>query len=172
MESNPYSSPSANLFSSTGGTVAEAVSQGTINQLQGTKPWVRFMSVLFFIGGIFMMGIGLIMGVAGGVGGMSLPEGQAAAPFGAIGIVVIAGIYGLMGLLYLYPAVKMWKYGTKIGDLVNSRSVADLEAALNEQRIVWKFWGVMTIVVIGLMIVGSIVAAVVGIAAASAMSPQ
>ncbi|MDZ4289170.1 MAG: DUF5362 family protein [Prosthecobacter sp.] len=169
MESNPYSSPSANLFGSTGSTLSEAVSQGTISQLQGTKPWVRFMAVLLFLGGIMMVGLGLIMGVATGMGGMALPQGQAGNPFGGASMVVIGVVYSLMGLLYLYPAVKLWKYGTKIGDLIKSRSVADLEAALNEQRIVWKFWGVMTIIIFVLAFAGAIVGAIVGVMAAGAM---
>ena len=77
-------------------------------------------------------------------------------------VIGMAVFYGVFGLLYLYPAMKMWKYGGRIMDLMVSRSSADLEAALNEQRIVWKFWGIITLLMICAVIAFVIVAAVVG----------
>ena len=162
MESNPYASPSANLYGTTAGGGADAVSEGAIRQLQGTKPWVQFMSVLFFIGAAFMFLAGILMGVMGGIGGMAMAGGEPGAGIaGAMGI-VIAVFYCLFGVLYLLPAVKMWKYGSRIGTLAQTRSVADLEGALNEQRIVWKFWGILTIVGVVLVVGGSILAGVAG----------
>jgi hypothetical protein len=168
MESNPYATPSANLYGTTGAG-ADSVSEGTLRHLQGTKPWVQFMSVLFFIlAGLMFLG-GIAMGLMGGVSGMAMAEGgePAAGIAGAMGI-VMAVIYCTLGLLYLFPAVKMWKYGSRIGTLAQTRSVADLEGALNEQRVVWKFWGIMTIIGIVLGMGGAIVAGVAGAMAASA----
>ena len=159
MESNPYSTPSANLFGSSGATGSETVTPVAITHLQNTKPWVRFLAVLLFISGGLMMLSAVAMAVGGGVGALSR-EGTSRGP--AFMVIGMAVFYGVFGLLYLYPAMKMWKYGGRIMDLMVSRSSADLEAALNEQRIVWKFWGIITLLMICAVIAFVIVAAVVG----------
>ncbi len=46
----------------TGRTGKSAVSQGVVQQLEGTKGWVRFISVLMFvgIGGMLLMAVGTV----------------------------------------------------------------------------------------------------------------
>ena len=52
---NPYSSPQSNLFGGTDATSGDGVTQGVLLQLQKTKPWVRFMSVMMFVGAAFLV---------------------------------------------------------------------------------------------------------------------
>jgi hypothetical protein len=144
MEANPYSTPSANLYGAASGAGGDAVSPSTIAQLTGTKPWVRFMSVLMWIGVAFMLIAGAGMGVVSVMGAGKASTG----PFGGKEIIVFAIIYGLMAFVYIFPAIKLWKYANRIGSLGASHSVADLDAALNEQRSFWKFIGIMTIVML------------------------
>lgn len=163
---NPYTSPQANLFgssSSSGG----AITPGVILQLQKTKPWVRFFSVMMFLGAAFMVLAALVMGVMGAAFGSAALEGKGSpamqAGFGA----GMAAIYGVMAVLYIYPGIKLWKYADRIRDLQNSADAAMLEAALNEQRAFWKYVGVMIIVMICLYAVAIVVmGVVVGVAAA------
>lgn len=142
--SNPYASPSANLYGSASGGAADAVSPSTIAQLAGTKPWVRFMSVLMWIViclillGIVGVGIALTMGASKAIG---TPE------------LILIGFYGLMIFFYIYPAVKMWKFANRVKSLMATRSLADLDAALTEQRKLWKFAGIITIVMLCLYLV-------------------
>ena len=65
---NPYTSPQSNLFGGTAATSSDGVTQGVLLQLQKTKPWVRFMSVMMFIGAGLMLMVGVVMGLAGGAG--------------------------------------------------------------------------------------------------------
>lgn len=162
---NPYSSPESNLFGGTAATSSDGVTQGVILQLQKTKPWVRFMSVMMFIGAGFMVLAGLFMGLAGGASAMSGDNKALGAGLG----VGIAAAYSLLAILYIFPALKLWKYADRIRDLMSSRQVLDLEKALNEQRAFWKFVGVMMIVVFVLYFVAAIVmVGVVGVSAAKA----
>lgn len=160
MESNPYTSPSSNLFGGTGGTGAEAVTQGTISQLQRTRPWVMFMSIMAFIGAAFMIGMGGLMLVAGAVGASTSGSGMGGAEVTVIA--VMAGFYGILGFMYIYPGVKMWKYASRIADLARNRATVDLEAALNEQRVLWKYSGIMVIISIVLTIVMMVALAATG----------
>lgn len=135
---NPYASPTQDLqpVYSQGG-----LSPGVLRALAGTKPWVRFCSVIGFITtGLLILAAVAIL-VAGGFGGM---EGY---------VMGISFVYGLMGVLYLFPSVKLWQYGSNIYRLMGSQSMADLEAALEAQRSFWRFVGIMVLILIALYVV-------------------
>ena len=132
------------------------VSEMAVETLRQTRPWVLFLSVMSFIGSAFMALGGLIMMVAG----MFAPT------TGPVSPMVLGLIYFPMALLYIYPALKLWGFGSAIGRLVASRQSVDLEAALSQQKSFWKFAGITTIVMIalyGLFFVGMII---VGVTAA------
>ena len=139
---NPYASPIANPYGNSQALSTDAVSPGIIAQLAGTKPWVRFMSVLLWIAGGFMLlyivGILIFAAVMAGTGKSEL---QGVAGFIGIGAV----IYGFFTFMVIYPAIKLWKYGTKIGNAVASLSQSDVVEALAEQRRYWKFQGILVI---------------------------
>lgn len=172
---NPYSSPQSNLFGGTAETSSEGVTQGVMLQLQKTKPWVRFMSVMMFVGAGFMLLAGIMMGALGATGAMK--QAGAGSPFGnqfggaAFGV-GLAAVYALLAVLYIYPALKLWKYADRIRDLVNSRQVIDLEKALNEQRAFWKFVGVMIIAMFVIYFVIIVVAVGIGVGSAVKMAPH
>jgi len=165
MESpaNPYSTPAANLYGSTSGGAGEVVAASTIALLSATKPWVRFLSVLMWIGVAFMLLAALGMGV---VSMMGIAKQVKPGPLGGMEFLVLAVIYGVMSFIYIYPAIKLWKYANRIGSLGATRSVADLDSALNEQRSFWKFIGVMTIIMLSLYVVAIIGFVAVGAGAA------
>ena len=162
MEPNPYAAPSANLFGSSSQTTSEAVPAEAIAQLQGTKPWVRFFSVLMWIGVFFMLLAGA------GMGFMATMAGDAAKAGGLQGPMILgmAVFYVIMGFFYIYPAVKMWQYASAIQGLMQSRSAEDLVKALCHQRAFWKFVGILAIAMILLYVVFIVVIGSMGFAAA------
>lgn len=148
MAIDPYSSPAAD-FTSVGRPSEAGITQGVIQQLARTKPWVRFISVMVFIGAAFMvlaaLGMMLVSGLAGG--------SSKANPFFAGGFGLGFGFFYLvLAFVYIYPGMKLWKYANRIGDLVLSGNATDLESALNEQRSFWKFLGVTTLVIMSLYV--------------------
>lgn len=166
MENNPYSSPAANLFGSTSGTSTELVTPGVINMLQRTKPWTRFISVVLWILIVIMMllAVGMIFATT-----MLSKEFEKSMPgMGGIFAGAMIGFYLLIGFLYIYPAVKIWSYGTWIGKLVKSGSHDDLEKALDQQRSFWKFVGIITLIMIVAYIAGIVLMVAFGAAAAAA----
>ncbi len=139
---NPYAAPTANTQASGGSGV---VPQDVINELLGTKPWVRFLSVLMWIGcSVFLLFVvaNLFLSVWGG---SSLIKAGSAGAGMAFMIGSTIG-YGLMALLVVYPTLKLSKYASNIGRLADSRSFADMTAALREQRRFWKFYGILIII--------------------------
>ncbi len=166
--SNPYSSPVANLFGSATSSAAEAVSPSTIAELAGTKPWVRFMSVIFWLGGLFLVLMCCFYALLAASGALNKPEftsnpAIAGNPFLSQSPAVLTGILigtsvylGVFAFLTIYPALKLWKYANCIARLMASRSIADLDAALTEQRRYWKFHGIMTLIGICMALIGII----------------
>ena len=160
---NPYQ-PGA--YSGSYPTATGQVSAGVIRALNGTRPWVRLCSILGFIGAGFMIIAGLIMIAGGAIGGMSR-----SAPAGLGWFQTIGGIfYIVLSLMYLFPALKLWKYGTAILSLMSSQSAVDLERALEEQRGFWKFVGIMVVISMSMMVLGIVVAMIAGAASAAALS--
>ncbi len=162
MSLDPFSSPNFNA-SPVSHSAPGIITQGVIQQLAGTKPWVRFMAVLMFVGAGFMLLGALVMLVAGG----AIAASGKAPGFSTGMIAGIAVLYGLFSLIYIYPALKLWKFADRIASLMVSGDVLDLEAALDQQRAFWKFLGIMVIVVFVLYIVAVIAVVIFSVFAAA-----
>ncbi|HEY1050343.1 MAG TPA: hypothetical protein VGE39_11330, partial [Prosthecobacter sp.] len=61
-------------------------------------------------------------------------------------------------LLILYPTMKLSKYAACIRRLKETHSVADLDAALTEQRRFWKFYGILMLLYLCLLLIGIVAA--------------
>ena len=115
------------------------VSQEVVEILRKTKPWVRFISVLGFIG--------LALMLLGALAGMAM---SAKAGFGPV-LIQLAAM--LVVALIQFPALLfLSRYASRIGNLVNSGHPQDLEDALAAQKSFWKYVGILTVVVIILYI--------------------
>jgi hypothetical protein len=164
---NPYATPSANPYGSNPLSMEGSVAAETIAPLAGTKGWVQFMSVIMWLIAALCIFYAVAMIGMQGVISQVIAKQQpgnpmAQGPFMA----VMGGFYLFLAFFYIYPAIKMWAYGSRIGVLKNTLRVQDLNAALHEQRRLWKFTGIMTIVFMVLMVLGILAfAAFVGIAA-------
>jgi hypothetical protein len=160
---NPYSPPAAPGPYAVAPVPAAPIPQGapaavtelTVDLLRQTRPWVLFMAVLAFVGCGLIMVMGVIMVAVGFVSSGSDPIPK-----------FVGLIYLPFALLYIYPGIKLWKYGSAIGRLVTSRTPAELEAALAEQKSFWKYTGVVAAVVLVLYAVGIGVAILIGVVAA------
>ncbi len=152
---NPYSPPIATVGSdfvvASTSDAPGSVASTTIDLLRQTRPWVRFMSVMSFIGSGFMLIFGVAVMVIGSLG----PSGKDL-PTPALGLVYVP-----LAFLYVYPGVKLWSYASAIEKLTLSRAVDDLDGALGQQKSFWRFVGIMALVVMGLYAVGIVVAVVV-----------
>jgi hypothetical protein len=127
----------------------------TADILRATKPWVRFMSILGFIlvGFIVIAGFALIA-----IGMMTSDDGA----------LVSGAVYPLLGLLYAFPSLYLFRYASRIGDFLRDGHVEQLNAALTAQKSFWKFVGILTIVMLviyALLLVGLILIALMAAAA-------
>ncbi len=123
---------------------AGGLSELALEMLRQTRPWVLFLGILSFVAAGFMVLGGLVMAVVGLVAGAASSSPATA---------VMGFVYLPLGFIYIYPGLKLVKYGGAIGRLLQSRSAADLEDALTQQKSMWKFSGIAAIVVIALYVV-------------------
>lgn len=169
---NPYAAGSEDPRATTAGSES-LITPRVYEALGKTKPWVRLLAVLGFIGSGLMLLGGVFMLVGGGLiaaaGAAGKSSGAGSAALGGMPIALMSILYIAMGILYLFPSLKLWNYGSRIGSMLMTRAVDDLEGALEEQKSFWKFVGVLTLVMIGLYIVLFVVMMVV-IGAGAAMS--
>ena len=157
MQNDPYASPATSVMPPYHSANA-AVSQGVLRQLAGTKPWVRFISVLIFIGaGLMSLGALFIILMGGAISKASSNSMFS----GGLGV-GIAILYLLIAAFYIYPAIKLWKYASYIAILLNSGAEFDLEMALSQQRSFWKFVGIIMLIVLSLYALIAIIAIAAG----------
>jgi len=125
--------------------------ESLIAPLMATKSWVRFISILGFIGCAFIViGAVVMMKLTGNIGHGQF--GQAASGFTS----VISIFYLIAGILYFVPSYYLFKYASAIAAATLSRTVDDISIALNYQKSFWKFAGILILVTFVLGLLGGI----------------
>ncbi|MBI4911111.1 MAG: DUF4339 domain-containing protein [Acidobacteria bacterium] len=143
--------------------VQGAVSPEAVEALRRTKPWVRFLAVLGFIGLAFLLLGALAVIVLSALGSAALPG------FGGAMGFIMGGVYLVIALIQFPPVIFLNRYASRIGDLTATESSEDLEAALGAQKSFWKFVGVFTLVMIILYVLAIVAAVVLGATAGSGL---
>jgi hypothetical protein len=137
---NPFQSP-APVVEQTAKPSGGSGDRETVKLLKQTQPWALTIAIVMCLAAALM--------VLGGIAifGMSVTSsgGQAAKPMMILGIV-----YPLMAILYIAPAVYLFKYSSGIGKYTRQPSTANLNLAIRSQKSFWKFCGITLLVVIGL----------------------
>lgn len=131
--SNPYQPPSY----ATQGQWApmpgpSSVSPTIVDSLRRTRPWVMFLAILgtIWMGFALLGGVGLMVG-ASAVGGDD-----------ALGLGLV---YLFMFGIYVLPIVMMYRYAGAIQRLIAGGGQAELEQAVEAQRLIWMILGIMVL---------------------------
>lgn len=158
---NPYAAPKAGPAQAS--AVSGSVPYPVMQELRGTQPWVRLISVLMWIVSIInLLGLAfyLVIGLIG-AGGMA-DSGKVGIGVGFALFIVVA--VGISAMLVIYPTLKLSKYASSISRLSLSQSFTDLTLALAEQRRFWKFCGILCTIYLVFLIVGIVLVMFFGIA--------
>lgn len=123
-----------------------AVSENMLGSLKDTTPWVKFLSSVCFVVAAFVFLGGIIT-----FAGFSLAPAGSKYP-GFIG--PIAGVLEIVmaGFFYLIPGVFLLRYGNAITRIPASGQAA-MEDALRQQKSLWKYVGIFTIVLLAFYVV-------------------
>ncbi|HSW40055.1 MAG TPA: hypothetical protein VLL97_11250 [Acidobacteriota bacterium] len=115
--------------------------------LNQTRPWVRFLSIGFFVIAGFGILAGLMAFLLWLTGSMIGTENEG---FGAIpgGGLMVALLYPLLAILYIPPGIFLSRYASAIKTLESARTAAALESALKYQKSFWRYTGIYAVAVL------------------------
>jgi hypothetical protein len=129
----------------------------SIVYLNEIRKWAKFLSILGFIGvGIIVLlalSIGSIMNLISALSPTPLPV----SPF------FLTVFYLLIALLYFFPVLFLYRFSTKMKIALEERNETELTDSFSNLKSMFKFMGVMAIVILSiylLILIGIIFAAI------------
>ncbi len=151
---NPYEAPATAVVQPPGQPLEGAyVTTTMVMLLLQTRPWVRFLSIMGFIG-VGMIGLlGIVGGIAALIGGSLFDIGLPA--------FLITVVYLALAALYFVPVLLLHRYAGALKRLSSESTTQTMEKALRHQKSFWKFVGILSVVSLGLMVLSVIVGIVV-----------
>lgn len=163
---NPYKSTQSDLNEQKL-VVPQGFFSGTmISYLKAASPWIKFMSIIGFIGTGFMIlaAIGILFLLPFIRNAISYEYAFVNSSFllrsmnAALGVVYLA-----MGIIYIFPAKYLYGFSSKINLFLKTKDEHAMEHALANNASFWKFNGILVIISLAfvpLMFIFSIIAAV------------
>ncbi len=119
-------------------------------ELAGTKGWVFFLSILANIAGGLLCVFAFFALVGGGMAGLGGRNGVAPGMLLLLFFVLYAGI----GALYLTAGYWLRIYAKRTTDFLRQPTTFMLEETLSAQKSFWKLFGICTIVILALYLLG------------------
>lgn len=115
--------------------------------LKEAGKWAYFLSIIGFIGlGLIALIAFFVMAAGSMVSSFSPGMGA----MGGMGIGVIAFIYLIMVLLYFFPIMYLYRFGSRIKRAIAENNAEQLTAGLESLKSHYKYIGILTIVIISL----------------------
>ena len=142
-----------------GSTTLGRITPVMLENLRATKPWVRLLSIVGFVGSTLLLMAALVLPL---VGALTNELGGAAAG------VAMGGAYLLIGCLYFFPSLFLFRYANAIRSLLINSDERSMELALSHQKSFWRLVGIATLVLLAVYGVVFFVVIVAGVGAALA----
>jgi len=160
---NPYQSPETAVVTDNAPVAQGTLTETMLIQLKGASPWLRFVGVLGFIGAGFTILTGVVFlavvpFITRSFAGLDSFSGSMGAAFW----VIIALFCVIVGVFMVLPSLFMYRFGEKIRGYLRTGAEQELEAAFKNNRLLWKFIGIICIISLAffpLTMIGSFIAA-------------
>ena len=164
---NPYQSPEAAVVPDNAPVRQGTLTETMLIQLKGAAPWLRFVGVLGFIWAGFTILTGIVFLTlvpffTRSFAGLDPFDGI----MGAVSWVIIAVFCIIVGGFMVLPFLFMYRFGEKIRAYLRTGAEQELETAFKNNRLLWKFIGIICIVLLAffpMMMIGSIVAIIISV---------
>ena len=167
---NPYQSPETIAVPVKPLTAPGTLTETMLIYLKEASPWLRFLGVLGFIGAgmtalsglSFLAIVPLMEAIFDSASGFeSLGDAFGAIFSGGMSVFFIGA-----GALMFFPSLFMYRFGDKIRGYLRTGADQDLELAFKNNKSLWKFTGIISIIylaIIPLMIIGAIIVGVISV---------
>ena len=165
---NLYQSPETTAVPLKPLTAQGSLTETMLMYLRGASPWLRFLGILGFIGAgltalsglSFLAIVPLMEAILDDVSGFGSFNDIFGAIFGGgMAVFFLGG-----GVLMFFPSLFIYRFGDKIRSYLRTGAEQDLELAFKNNKSLWKFAGIMSIIYLAfipLMIIGAIIVGVV-----------
>ena len=130
------------------------ISESAQTYLKETSSWTHFIAILGFIF------VGLL--VVGAVVVSLFLSAMNSEEFEPILGLLVGGIYLLVGVLYFFPILFLYRFATNMKKALEKKDNDNLDKAFKNIKSHYKFMGIFTIVFIAIYILGAIGMAIFG----------
>ncbi len=123
--------------------------------LTETAKWGRFLSIIGFI-------VCVLIAIGGIFFAMKLSEGGNAFRDAGLGPLASFGpamaiVYVLFAVLYFFPCLYLFRFSNQMGVALSSDDQTTLTAAFENLKSVFKFFGILTIIVLSIYILAFVI---------------
>ena len=143
-----------NINSSTENQITEnlLIPNEILPLISETSKWTKFLAILGFIGVAFMVILGIFSGsIMSAIPGQEM--NQLASSFGF----VYALFYLITAVLYVFPSLYLLRFSNNMKTALISKSYTNINDALANLKSFFKFWGILSIILIGFYLVVGLV---------------
>jgi hypothetical protein len=124
--------------------------------------WSKFLSIVGFIfTGLMVLAAFSMNSIMTAMSQM--PAYSGLAKFGSAGLTIL---YLMIALLYFYPSYLMYKYANSAKHAVLYGDQPSLSVAMSKMKSIFKFWGILTMILVGIYVLMLLATIMVGISAA------
>lgn len=140
-----------------------SLSPQAISFLTQTRKWVNFLAILGFIAIGLMVISGLFFGTM--MGAMMGQTGMTAAG----GSAFFGVFYIILALIYFFPVMYLYKFGTKLKTALANRDSKSLEQSFENLKSHYKFVGIVAIIGLSFYAFSALMMILVGVGSMSSM---
>lgn len=115
--------------------------------------WAKFIAVVGFIFCVFMVMAAIFMGAMLSTMGAGIPGFPAAASGG-----LISGLYLVFALLFFFPNLFLFRFGSQIQQSIRLNEQARLQTSMKNLKAYFRYVGILYIVIIALYVLAFIFA--------------
>lgn len=147
------------------GAVTLLVTEDIRSYIYETAKWTKFLSIVGFI----FTGLMVMVAFSANAIMQSMSEIPAYQGLAGMGSGIITFFYLLIALVYFYPSFLMYKFSGTAKTAVLYGSQENFSIAMSKMKSIFKFWGILTIILIVMYVLMIVLVGIgAGIAASAA----
>jgi hypothetical protein len=135
-----------------------AVDANASHQLKEVAKWGKFLAIVGFIGCVLILVIGIVMAISFSEVSSYERETLGAGYKAGYGLGIVA-VYIVIAVLWFFPCLYLFQSAIKVRNALESSDQGLLNEGLAKLKACFRFWGIMTIIIlsfygIGLLVIG------------------
>ena len=115
-----------------------------------TAKWGKLLAIMGFIGMAFLILVGLVMAI-----GLSAFSGMAST---GLPLAIMGVLYIVIAVIYYFPVSYLFKFSTKMKKGLTSNEQQTVTEGFENMKSLYKFLGILTIVVLSIYVIAIIIA--------------